>query len=79
MALRGALGRLQTALDAVVRDRDEARVEGLRAALKIAAVYVMSCYHEWHVTRDRAEALRDLTKIREVLNDERAGELEAKT
>ena len=62
-------------------ERDEARaeVERLRAALKIAAVYVMSCYHEWHVTRDRAEALRDLTKIREVLNDERAGELEAKT
>ena len=33
VALRGALKRLQTALDAVVRDRDEARaeVERLRA------------------------------------------------
>jgi hypothetical protein len=61
-------------------ERDEARaeVERLRAALKIAAVYVRCCHDEWHLTRDRAEASRDLTKIRAVLNDERAGELEAK-
>lgn len=55
-----------------------AEVERLREALKIAAGYVNGCYHAWHLTRDRAEALRDLTKIREALNDERAGELEAK-
>ena len=52
-----------------------AEVERLREALKIAAVYVNGCYHAWHLTRDRAEAWRDLTKIREALNDERAGEL----
>ena len=55
-----------------------AEVERLREVLKIAAGYVNGCYHAWHLTRDRAEAWRDLTKIREVLNDERAGELEAK-
>lgn len=62
------------------RERDEARaeVEKLRVVLKIAASYVNSCYHEWYLPRDLAEALRDLTKIREVLNDERAGELEGK-
>jgi hypothetical protein len=38
VALREALGQLQTALDAVVRDRDEARaeVERLREALREA-------------------------------------------
>ena len=55
-----------------------AEVERLREALKIAASYVNSCYHEWYRPHDLAEALRDLTKIREALNDERAGELEAK-
>ena len=55
-----------------------AEVERLREALKIAAGYVNSCYHEWYQPHDLAEALRDLTKIREALNDERAGELEVK-
>lgn len=38
VALRGALGQLQAALDAVVRERDEARaeVERLREALRDA-------------------------------------------
>lgn len=58
--------------------RLRAEVERLREALKIAAIYVNSCYHEWYQPHDLAEALRDLTKIREVLNDERAGELEGK-
>lgn len=59
-------------------ERLRAENERLRETLKIAASYVNSCYHEWYRPHDLAEALRDLTKIREVLNDERAGELEAK-
>lgn len=67
-------------VEKMTRERDEARaeVERLREALKIAASYVNSCYHAWYRPHDLAEALRDLTKIREVLNDERAGELEGK-
>ena len=59
-------------------DRLRAENEELREALKIAATYVLSCYHEWYLPRDLAEALRDLEKIRAVLNDERAGEMETK-
>lgn len=67
-------------IEKLTRERDEARaeVERLRETLKIAAGYVECCYHTWYQPRDLAEALRDLTKIREVLNDERAGELEVK-
>lgn len=51
-------------------------IERLRGALKIAAGYVRYCHDSWHLAHDLAEAWRDLTKIRAVLNDERAGELE---
>ena len=59
-------------------DQLRAENERLRGALAMAAGYVRYCHDAWHETRDRAEALRDLTKIRAVLNDERAGELEGK-
>ena len=54
VALRGALGQLQTALDAVVRERDEARaeVERLREALvlgsEVIASHQGSLEREWH-------------------------------
>ena len=54
VALRGALGQLQTALDAVVRERDEARaeVECLREALvrgsEVLASHQGSLEREWH-------------------------------
>lgn len=53
-ALRGALGQLQAALDAVVRDRDEAlaEIECLREALvrgsEVLACHQGSLEREWH-------------------------------
>ena len=54
VALRGALEKLQTALDAVVRERDEARAEvgRLREALvlgsEVLASYQGMLEREWH-------------------------------
>ena len=62
VALRGALGQLQTALDAVVRERDEARAEVLRLRTGLHRISLAS--HNSMSSREECgriarEALRD--------------------